>query len=79
MSSEATMNDDVRMAAIGRAVVEYLMPDNPRALRQATPEAVVDNLKRDRLELTTLQTCDALRVGQRWLDIARITFPDKAR
>lgn len=56
--------DDARLATIGRAVVEFLMPNNPAALRQATPENVVEHLRRQQEELRSLQTCDALRVGR---------------
>lgn len=63
-------NDTERMAAIGRAVVEHLMPANPRAMREAAPEGVVSMLRRQRDELHSLQTSSALRIGRAVIDVA---------
>jgi hypothetical protein len=69
------MNDDERFAAIGRAVVRYCMGDNPQAEREATPDRVVEFLRRRDEELRSLQTCDALRVGRHAIALADLLVP----
>ena len=63
--------EQARMAAIGRAVVDFAFPGDPRAARQATPERVVDWFRRTRDELRSLETCDALHVGRLALELSR--------
>ncbi len=38
--------EETRLAAIGRAVIEHLKPGDASAVRDATPERVVDTIKR---------------------------------
>lgn len=60
-----------RMAAIGRAVVEYAQPGDPRAVREATPELVLGRLRRHHAERRALELDPALRVGRLVLDLDR--------
>lgn len=65
MSTQIDMDAErERMAAIGRAVVEYLMPGDERAARQATPALVVDRLRWKDGERQWLENSKALRVGR---------------
>jgi hypothetical protein len=58
------VTDDERMAEIGRAVVEHYMPDNPRGAREATPERVLERIRRDEEARRSLEDSDALRIGR---------------
>lgn len=53
-----------QLAAIGLAVVSFLHPDNPAALREATPERVVGHIRRIRAERDSYERSDAIRVGR---------------
>lgn len=60
-----------RMAAIGRVVVGYAHPDNPRAVKEATPELVLGWLRRRDAEHRATALSHALRVGRLVLDLDR--------
>lgn len=62
--------EEERFAAIGRAVVEYLKPNDPIAAGEATPENVVGMLQRYDGERRSLQNSKALRVGRIVLALA---------
>jgi hypothetical protein len=68
----AALSEAERMASIGRTVVEWAMPYDPRAAREATPEAVRAYLERIRAERDSLKFCDAIRIGSAILDIRDI-------
>lgn len=55
---------DARFAAIGHAVVVYLVGDDPVALREATAERVVARLRRRDEEAHSVANSQALRVGR---------------
>lgn len=68
MSNE--QQDESRMAEIGRAVVKYLMgDDNACAMREATPMAVVNHIRRRDEEARSVATSSALRVGRLMLTL----------
>jgi hypothetical protein len=69
-------NDDARMAAIGRAVVEYLNP-GVAASREATPENVISMLTIRDDERRSLATCDALAIGRRVLGVWELLTKEK--
>lgn len=63
-SPTAAHPDAERFEAIGRAVVEQLMPGDQQAEREATPENVVAMIRRNDQERRNLQNSKALRVGR---------------
>jgi hypothetical protein len=66
MSNDA--NDTKRMADIGEAVVRHFVGDSMPGHRQATPEFVVDRIRRTEAELRSVENSAALRVGRRVVD-----------
>ena len=57
--------DTERLAAIGLAVIQHIHgADNERAVKQATPERVVDWVARMQEEKRSLEMCSALRIGR---------------
>ena len=66
------MTEEERLAEIGRAVVAHYRPGDPTALREATPELVLREIKRMENSMRALENSRALRTGKLALALCNI-------